>query len=190
MAPSEVRRGQSEQLLLPWPQRPKARVLPWPASSHDKLEGRGSVCHESTLMETWKGGQHQLLWGCAAASSWQSCWWYLTLKGQCHKFLSFRFFHESSYPKLLKITLGSFQKKINLGDLRKSPCTTIINDTGGKFCHRYRWCYWYRWQICQQCQWYRQQICHRCQRYQKQMPLVSATTAANFPLLTPLHQQC
>ncbi len=30
----------------------------------------------------------------------------LALKGQCHKIFCFRFFHESSSPELLKITLG------------------------------------------------------------------------------------
>ncbi len=44
------------------------------------------------------------------------------------------FFHESSSPKPLKITLESFKffQKI-LGDILKSRCTTGINDTGGKF---------------------------------------------------------
>ncbi len=44
------------------------------------------------------------------------------------------FFHESPSPKPLKITLGSFQifSKIR-GDIRKSRCTTGVNDTGGKF---------------------------------------------------------
>jgi hypothetical protein len=63
------------------------------------------------------------------------------------KFFCFRFCHESSCPKPLKKTLGSFQifSKI-LGDIRKLRCTTDvnhtdskfatgINDTGGKFCH-------------------------------------------------------
>jgi hypothetical protein len=60
----------------------------------------------------------------------------------------FRFFHESSSPKPLKITLGSFCIFLeNRGDIRKSRCNTGINDTCGKFCHRYRWCRWYRWQI-------------------------------------------
>jgi hypothetical protein len=36
-------------------------------------------------------------------------------------------FHESSSPKPLKITLGSFQI------FYKSRCATGINDTGGKF---------------------------------------------------------
>ncbi len=31
------------------------------------------------------------------------------LKGQCHEIFWFRFFHESSSPRLVKITLGPFQ---------------------------------------------------------------------------------
>jgi hypothetical protein len=55
-------------------------------------------------------------------------------------------------PSPLKITLGSFRifSKI-LGDIRKSRCTTRINNTdgkiaagindnGSKFCHQFRWC--------------------------------------------------
>jgi len=58
------------------------------------------------------------------------------------------FFHESSSPKPLKITLGSFQifSKIR-GEIRKSRCTNGIDDTGGKFCRLYRCCRWYWWQI-------------------------------------------
>jgi hypothetical protein len=58
----------------------------------------------------------------------------LLLKGQCHEIVASGFFHESSSPKPLKIALGSFQifSKI-LGDIRKSRCSTSINDTGGKF---------------------------------------------------------
>ncbi len=43
------------------------------------------------------------------------------------------FFHESPSPKPLIITLGSFRifSKIH-GDIRKSRCTTGVNDTGGK----------------------------------------------------------
>ncbi len=57
------------------------------------------------------------------------------------------FFHESSSPELSKITVGSFRifSKIR-GDIRKWRCTTGVNYTGGKFCHRYRWCSCYRWQ--------------------------------------------
>jgi hypothetical protein len=51
------------------------------------------------------------------------------------RFFAQSFFHESSSPEPLKITLGSFQfffSKI-LGDIGKSRCTTSINDTGSKF---------------------------------------------------------
>ncbi len=56
------------------------------------------------------------------------------LKGQCHQIFCFRFFHESPSPKPLIITLGSFQifSKIRR-DIRKSKCTTGVNDTGGEF---------------------------------------------------------
>jgi hypothetical protein len=49
------------------------------------------------------------------------------------RFFASGFDHESSSPKPLKITLGSFRffSKI-LGDICKSRCTTGINDTGGK----------------------------------------------------------
>ena len=55
------------------------------------------------------------------------------LKGQCHEIFASGFFHESPSLKPLKITLGSFQfySKIR-GDIRKSRCTTGVNDTGGK----------------------------------------------------------
>jgi hypothetical protein len=71
------------------------------------------------------------------------------LKGTVYpKFFASGFFHESSSPNPLKITLGSFWifSKI-LRDIRKSRCTTGINDTSGKFCRQYRRCSWYRWQI-------------------------------------------
>jgi hypothetical protein len=81
------------------------------------------------------------------------------LKGQCHEIFCFRFFHESPSPKQLKITLGSFRffSKIR-GDIRKSRCTTGVNDTGGKFCHQFPLCCWHRWQICRRCQRRRWQI--------------------------------
>jgi hypothetical protein len=44
------------------------------------------------------------------------------------------FFHESSSPKPLKITLGSVSIFLKIrGDIRKSGCIAGINDTGGKF---------------------------------------------------------
>ncbi len=50
------------------------------------------------------------------------------------RFCASCFFHESSSPKPLKITLGSFKSfwKIH-GDIRKSRCTTGVNDIGGNF---------------------------------------------------------
>ncbi len=59
---------------------------------------------------------------------------YCTLEGTVSRdFLLQVFFHESSYPKPLKIILGSFRifSKIH-GDIRKSKYTTGINDTVGK----------------------------------------------------------
>ncbi len=53
------------------------------------------------------------------------------IKGPCHKIFCFRLFHESSFPKAIKITIGSIQMfSKNLGYFRKSRCTTGINDTG------------------------------------------------------------
>jgi hypothetical protein len=56
------------------------------------------------------------------------------LKGTVSEIFCFRFFHESPSPKPLIITLESFRifSKIR-GDIRKSRCTTGVNDTGGKF---------------------------------------------------------
>jgi hypothetical protein len=55
------------------------------------------------------------------------------LKEKCHEIFCFSFFHESPSPKPLKITLGSFRLFSKLrGDIRKSRCTTGVNDTGGK----------------------------------------------------------
>ncbi len=50
------------------------------------------------------------------------------------RFFASGFFHESPSPKPLKITVGSFRifSKIR-GDIRKSKCTTNVNDTSGKF---------------------------------------------------------
>jgi hypothetical protein len=51
------------------------------------------------------------------------------LKGQCKENLAEGFFRESSSPKPIKIILGSFliSSKIR-GAIRKSRCTTSIND--------------------------------------------------------------
>ncbi len=56
------------------------------------------------------------------------------LKGQCHEiFFASSFFHESVSPQPQSIPLGKFRifRKIR-GDIRKSRCTTGINDTSGK----------------------------------------------------------
>jgi hypothetical protein len=76
------------------------------------------------------------------------------------------FFHESPSPKPLKITLKSFRIFLKIRrDIRKSRCTTGVNDiggnfapgvndtsdkiaagisdTGGKFCHQFRLCCWH-----------------------------------------------
>ncbi len=58
-----------------------------------------------------------------------------TLKGQCHEIFWFSgFFYESVSPQPQSIPLGPFQifSKIRK-DIRKSRCTTGVNDTGGKF---------------------------------------------------------
>jgi hypothetical protein len=53
------------------------------------------------------------------------------LLGQCQEIFCFKIYHESSSPKSLKITLGSFTKIC--GDIHKSRYTTGIKDKGGKF---------------------------------------------------------
>ncbi len=55
-------------------------------------------------------------------------WVQIWLKGQCHEIFTFSFFSWIIFPP------GTFQifSKIR-GDIRKSRCTTGINDTGGKF---------------------------------------------------------
>jgi hypothetical protein len=47
----------------------------------------------------------------------------IALKGQCHKILLHVFFMNNVPPSPLKIR----------GDIRRSRCTTGINNTGGKF---------------------------------------------------------
>jgi hypothetical protein len=45
-----------------------------------------------------------------------------------------QFFHKSSSPNTMKIKFWSFHKFWKIcGDIRKSMCTTGINDSGGKF---------------------------------------------------------
>jgi hypothetical protein len=55
-------------------------------------------------------------------------------KGTVSQNFLLQVFHESSSPKPLKITLGSFQIFLKIcGDIRKCRCTTGIKDTRGKF---------------------------------------------------------
>ncbi len=55
------------------------------------------------------------------------------IKGTVSRVFCFWFFHESS-SQPQSISLGPFQIFLKIrGDIRKSRCTTGINDTGGKF---------------------------------------------------------
>ena len=55
-----------------------------------------------------------------------------SIKGTVSRDFCFRFFNESTSPKPLKITVGSFRffSKIHR-DIRQSRCTTGVKDTGG-----------------------------------------------------------
>jgi hypothetical protein len=57
------------------------------------------------------------------------------LKGQCHEIFCFWFFFMNQFPpQPQSIPVGPFQIfSKNRGDIRKSRCTTGINDTCGKF---------------------------------------------------------
>jgi hypothetical protein len=56
------------------------------------------------------------------------------LKGQCHEIFCFWFFYESVSPQPQSVPLGPFRIVSNIrGDIRKSRCTTGVNDSGGKF---------------------------------------------------------
>jgi hypothetical protein len=56
-----------------------------------------------------------------------------SLKGHCHENFFFWLFHESDSPQPQSIPLGPFQIFLKIrGDIRKSRCTTGINDTGSK----------------------------------------------------------
>ncbi len=83
-------------------------------------------------------------------------------------FLLQYFFHESSSPKPLKITLGSlFVKKFSeIFDSQGAPPVSTSSPREILF--------WYH-------RWYCWQICHRCQRKWHKMPLVSTTSAVNLP---------
>jgi hypothetical protein len=83
----------------------------------------------------------------------------MILRDSVTTFLASGFFHKSPFPKPLKITLGSFWIfSKTRRDIRKSRCTTGINNTCGKFGHWYNWCCWYP-----------RQICHQYQRQQRQI---------------------
>jgi hypothetical protein len=57
----------------------------------------------------------------------------LPVKETVTKFFASGFFHGSPSPKPLKTALESFQNFSKIrGDIRKSRCTTGINDTGGE----------------------------------------------------------
>ncbi len=138
----------------------------------------------------------------------------MLLKGQCHEIFCFWFFYESVSPQPQSVPLGPFRifSKIR-GDIRKSRCTTGVNDTGGKFATGVndtggklplvsttpnlppvsttpaaKFATSFPCAVDtggHRCQRYRRQICRRCQR--RRWPPVSMTPAANLPpvSLTP-----
>ena len=56
------------------------------------------------------------------------------LKGQCREIFCFMFFYKSSFPKPLKITLGSFRFFRKFAEIFTSQgAPSGINDTGGKY---------------------------------------------------------
>ncbi len=56
------------------------------------------------------------------------------LKRQCHKIFCFRFFACITFPQAPENNIRVIPIFSNIrGDIRKSRCTTRINDTGGKF---------------------------------------------------------
>jgi hypothetical protein len=58
------------------------------------------------------------------------------LTGQCHEFFCFMFFHDSSSPKPLKITPGSFRFVLKIrGNIHKSRCTAGVHTTTVKLIH-------------------------------------------------------
>ncbi len=69
------------------------------------------------------------------------------LKGQCHKIFCFRIFSWIIFPQAPENNTTVILNCLNsCRDIHKSRCTSGVNYIGGKFCHRYRWC-WYWWQI-------------------------------------------
>ncbi len=59
---------------------------------------------------------------------------FLSYRDSVTRFFASGFFYESVSPQPQSITIGPFRifSKIR-GDIRKSRCTTGVNDTGGKF---------------------------------------------------------
>ncbi len=59
------------------------------------------------------------------------------LKGHCHEIFASGFFHASVSPQPQSIPLEPFQTVSKIRrDIRKSRCTTGINNTSGKFATR------------------------------------------------------
>jgi hypothetical protein len=56
----------------------------------------------------------------------------MLFKGQYHEIFASSFFHESSSPNSLKITVRSIQIFSTIhGEIRKSRCITCVHGTGG-----------------------------------------------------------
>ncbi len=96
------------------------------------------------------------------------------LKGQCHEIFCFRFFSWITFPQAPDNNtrvISNFSKI--QGDIRKSMCTTGVNDTGGKL---------------PPVSMSRVAKCHRYQRHRRQIlppvPLVFLTPVANLPPLS------
>jgi hypothetical protein len=56
------------------------------------------------------------------------------LKGQCHEIFCFWFFFMNQIPPAPEYSIKIVEIR---GDIRKSSCTTGINNTGGKFFHQF-----------------------------------------------------
>ncbi len=91
------------------------------------------------------------------------------LKGQCHEFFASGFFHESVSPQHQSIPVRPFRifSKF-LRDIRKSRCTTGINDTSGKFFYQQRQRKWWK------------NLTPVSMTPAANLPPVSTTPAANF----------
>jgi hypothetical protein len=95
------------------------------------------------------------------------------------RFFASGFFHESPSPKPLIMTLESFRiiSKFR-GDIRKSRCTTGVNDTGGKFATGVNNTGGKLPPVSR----HRRQICHRYQRHRRKIfPPVPLVLLANLP---------